>query len=112
MAGFFSRKRHGRRIVAADRFDQALGIAHRWFIDRVGEVARIQYVTAPADLAWWQHDSSPPLISSGLNEAGEVVLTLHRKFIMFTVADQAFLPEMLYELLITEWETLTGKDSP
>ncbi|MDN5704750.1 MAG: hypothetical protein L0K41_00920 [Yaniella sp.] len=109
MAGFFSRPRHGRRDVRADRFDQALGIAHRWFLDQVGEVATIQYVTAPADLDWWQQDTAPPLITSGINESGVVAMTLYRKFISFKVADETLLPEMLYELLITEWASLIGQ---
>ena len=109
MARFFSRPRHGRRDVRADRFDQALGIAHRWFLDQVGEVATIQYVTAPADLAWWDQDTGPPLITSGMDESGSVAITLYRKFIAYTVPDNALLPETLYELLITEWATLTGQ---
>lgn len=109
MARFFLRERHGRRVHPANRFDQALGIAHRWFLDRVGEVATIQYVTAPTDLDWWQQDSTPPLITGGIAESGTVALTLHRKFIEFKVIDETLLPEMLYELLITEWASLTGK---
>lgn len=108
MAGFFSRKRHGRRFYAADRFDQALSIAHRWFLDQVGEVATIQYVTAPADLDWWQQDAAPPLVTSGITETGTVVLTLYRKFIVFRYGNLSLLPEVLYELLLTEWATLTG----
>lgn len=95
--------------MRADRFDQALGIAHRWFLDQVGEVATIQYVTAPADLDWWQQDTAPPLITSGINESGVVAMTLYRKFISFQVADETLLPEMLYELLITEWASLIGQ---
>lgn len=109
MAGYFSRERHGRREVRADRFDRALGIAHRWFLDQVGAVATIQYVTAPVDLDWWQQDSSAPLITGGLHADGTVALTLHRKFIEFKVADDTLLPEVLYELLVTEWASLTGK---
>lgn len=109
VAGFFWRRRHGRRDIRADRFDQALGIAHRWFLDRVGEVATIQYVTAPADLDWWQHDTTVPLISSGVDADGAVAMTLYRKFIAFSVDDETLLPEILYELLITEWAALTGK---
>lgn len=96
--------------MRADRFDQALGIAHRWFLDQVGEVATIQYVTAPADLDWWQQDAAPPLITSGINETGVVAITLYRKFIGFTVTDETLLPEILYELLITEWASLTGQN--
>lgn len=109
MAGFFSRPRHGRRDIRADRFDQALGVAHRWFLDQVGEVATIQYVTVPADLDWWDRDVGPPLITSGMNESGVVAMTLYRKFIMFGVTDESLLPEILYELLTTEWATLTGQ---
>ncbi|GAA2024917.1 hypothetical protein GCM10009720_00820 [Yaniella flava] len=109
MAGFFSRERHGRRTYAANRFDHALGIAHRWFLDQVGEVASIQYVTAPADMDWWQQDTTPPLITGGLTESGAVTLTLHRKFIELRVIDESLLPEMLYELLIGEWAALTGQ---
>lgn len=110
MAGFFSRERHGRRCSLADRFDQALGIAHRWFIDHIGEVAKVQYVTAPADLDWWQEDTSPPLISGGIDDAGRVVLTLHRKFIAWKITDETLLPEILYELLLGEWAKLTGQN--
>ncbi len=113
MAGFFSRARHGRRAVRAARsehaFEHALGIAHRWFLDRVGHVATIQYVTAPVDLDWWKKDTSAPLITSGINADGTVALTLHRKFIEFKVTDNTLLPEVLYELLVTEWASLTGQ---
>src|SRR5699024_3313822 len=74
-----------------------------------GEVATIQYVTAPADLDWWQQDTAPPLITSGINESGVVAMTLYRKFISFKVADETLLPDMLYELLITEWASLIGQ---
>lgn len=110
MAGFFSRDRHGRRRVPQDRFDHALGIAHRWFLDRVGEVALIQYVTAPADMTWWRKDDTPPLVTGGISDSGQVALTLHRKFIELKYRDEPLLPEILYELLITEWAALTGKD--
>lgn len=72
-------------------------------------MATIQYVTAPADLDWWQQDTTAPLITSGITESGAVVLTLHRKFITFRTRDQSLLPELLYELLLTEWATLTGR---
>lgn len=109
MAGFFSRNRHGRRTLPVARFEHALGIAHRWFLDRVGEVAIVQYVTAPADMDWWQQDDTPPLITGGIEASGQVALTLHRKFIEFKVIDDSLLPEVLYELLLTEWAALTGK---
>lgn len=96
--------------MPVDRFDQALGIAHRWFLDRVGEVATIQYVTAPTDMKWWRKDNTPPLITGGLGSSGQVALTLHRKFIELKFPDNELLPEILYELLITEWAALTGKD--
>lgn len=109
MAGYFSRDRHGRRTARNDRFERALGIAHRWFLDRVGAVATVQYLTAPVDLAWWQPGTRAPLISGGINADGTVALTLYRKLIEFKVTDDTYLPEVLYELLITEWAALTGK---
>lgn len=109
MARFFSRNRHGRRPAPQDRFDHALGIAHRWFLDRVGEVATIQYVTAPADLRWWRKDDTPPLITGGIGDSGQVAMTLHRKFIELKYPNDELLPERLYELLIGEWAALTGK---
>lgn len=92
-----------------DRFAHALGIAHRWFLDRVGDVATIQYVTLPVDLDWWQHDTTPPLITGGLNADGTVALTLHRKFIELRSGNHPLLPEVIYELLVTEWAALSGK---
>lgn len=109
MAGYFSRDRHGRRPARADRFERALGVAHRWFLDRVGQVATVQYLTAPVSLQWWREGASAPLISGGVNADGKVALTLYRKFIEFKVTDETLLPEVLYELLITEWATLTGR---
>ncbi|GAA4110930.1 hypothetical protein FB556_1762 [Enteractinococcus coprophilus] len=76
----------------------------------MGEVATIQYVTAPADMDWWRKDNTPPLISGGIGSSGQVALTLHRKFIELKYSDDGMLPERLYELLITEWAALTGKD--
>lgn len=109
MAGYFLRNRHGRRSLPVDRFDVALGVAHRWFLDRVGEVATIQYVTAPADLRWWRKSAVPPLITGGMTSDGQVTLTLHRKFIELKYPGEYFLAERLYELLITEWAALTGR---
>jgi len=109
VARFFSPDRHGRRPLPADRFDHALSIAHRWFLDQVGDVAVIQYVTAPADMNWWRKDDVAPLIAGGIGASGQVALTLHRKFIELKYPDDGLLPERLYELLITEWAALTGK---
>jgi len=109
VAGYFLRDRHERRPARIDRFDRALGIAHRWFLDRVGQVATIQYLTVPVDLTWWHPDGRPPLISGGIDADGTVALTLYRKFIEFKVTDDSVLPDVLYELLVTEWATLTGQ---
>lgn len=109
MASYFSRDRHGRRPARVDRFDQALGVAHRWFLDRVGQVATVQYLTAPVSLQWWTPDDTAPLITGGMNADGKVALTLYRKFIEFKVIDDTLLPEVLYELLVTEWASLTGQ---
>lgn len=76
----------------------------------MGEVATIQYVTAPADMDWWRKDTTPPLITGGIGASGQVALTLHRKFIELKYPDDGLLPERLYALLITEWAELTGKD--
>lgn len=109
MAGYFSRDRHQRRVTRTDRFEHSLGVAHRWFLDQVGPVATVQYLTAPVDLAWWQPGATPPLISGGINADGTVALTLYRKFIEFKLTDDMYLPVVLYELLITEWAALTGQ---
>lgn len=109
MAGFFLRNRHGRRQRPVDRFDQALGLAHRWFLDRVGDVAVIQYVTAPPEMDWWRTGQTPPLITGGMDANGQVGLTLHRKFIELKYPKNPMLPEILYELLVTEWAALSGK---
>src|SRR5690606_40169424 len=66
-------------------------------------------ISAPVDLDWWKKDTSAPLITSGINADGTVALTLHRKFIEFKVTDDTLLPEVIYELLITEWASLTGQ---
>ena len=109
MAGYFLRDRHGRRSDSAARFERALGIAHRWFLDRVGAVATIQYLTVPVDLSWWRPEGRAPLISGGIDADGTVALTLYRKFIELNVTDHSVLAEVLYELLVTEWAALTGQ---
>lgn len=95
--------------MRAERFEQALGVAHRWFLDRVGKVATVQYMTAPVSLGWWRNDNSAPLISGAVDAEGKVALTLYRKFIEFKMTDDQYLPDVLYELLVTEWASLTGK---